>query len=474
MTFADIALLLIRTVSLFILFMALLQAIYYTALVVLAWKALRKGVGRERFKTPDWLLSSHASTGISVLVPAYNEAANIVENIHSMLSLHYPLFEVVVVNDGSKDDTAQRVIEAFKLERSEMAHPDSVLHKPVRGVYRSREIPNLVFIDKENGGKSDALNAGINYSRHPLFCSIDADSLLDPDSLLKAVRPFVEDPGHTIAVGGTIRVVNDSEVHAGRIIEERFPKKWLARFQYVEYFRAFMLARLAFSHIRSVAIISGAFGVFKRRAVIAVGGYTHGTVGEDFELVVKLHKFFCDHDTPYRIYSIPEPVCWTEVPESLKILRRQRSRWQRGMCETLFTHRSMILKRKYKTLGVGVMPLFVVFDILGPIVELVAYLMLAGLALAGILSWAYFWAFFCLVVGYGMFLSVLALVMSEATLFRSPRYRDMPLLWLTALLENLGYRQLNGLWRMEGLWQFFRKKQAWGDMQRKGFAAKKQ
>lgn len=453
----------------FIIGFALLQNLFYLIQILLAALELRGNQLAETRIPTKWLLTSKATPGISMLVPAYNEAAGIVENIHSLLALHYPDFEVVVVNDGSKDNTAQRVIEAFRMEAVEVASPQSVPHKPVRGLYQSPHYPNLIFVDKENGGKADALNAGVNLARKPLFCCVDADSLLNADSLLRAARPFAEKPDQTIAVGGTIRIANSSLVKSGTLVEERIPRNILALFQYVEYFRAFMLARLAFSRLKGVAIISGAFGLFKRNAVIAVGGYSLDTVGEDMELVVKLHRFFCDQNSTFRITSIPDPVCWTEAPESLKVLRRQRTRWHRGMCETLWTHRRMLLKSRYRILGLLILPLFVIFDILGPIFEAIGFLMLFILSLLGLLSWAFFFAYFSLIVAFGVFLSVMSLVLAEISFFRSPKVHHMFALGLGAILENFGYRQLNSLWRIEGLYQFFRKQKSWGDMQRKGF-----
>lgn len=457
----------------FVLGSAFIQYVVYTAQTVLAFFELRHARNEDRRSRAAWMMSAKSVPGISLLVPAYNEERTIVENINSLLTLRYPRYEIIVVNDGSKDGTARAVTEAFRLERTELVRPHPAPCKPIRGIYRHRDYPNLLFIDKENGGKSDALNAAMNYARHPLVCGVDADSLLDHNSLLKAARPFVEHPHRLIAVGGTIRIANGCEVHGGMVTNEGAPRKLLPLFQVVEYLRAFLIARLAFSRMNTVSIISGAFGLFKRSAVLAVGGYTHGTVGEDMELIVKLHRHYKERGQPYDILFVPDPVCWTEAPESLAVLRRQRTRWQRGLCEVLWRHRTMLFNRRYDRIGLLGLPMFVFFDIIGPALDLIGLVFVPLLWWAGILSFEFMAAFFALVVFYGVFLSMMALVLAELALFKTTRKRDMALFALAAILENFGYRQLNMLWRIEGIWQYFRKKQSWGEMTRTGFTKKK-
>jgi cellulose synthase/poly-beta-1,6-N-acetylglucosamine synthase-like glycosyltransferase len=457
----------------FVLASAGLQYLVYTGQTVLAFFELRHAREEERRTDPSWMLGARSIPGITLLVPAYNEERTIVENIHSLLTLRYPRYEIVVVNDGSKDGTARAVIEAFQLERVDLRRPHPAPCKPIRGIYRHRDYPNLLFIDKENGGKSDALNAAMNYARHPLVCGVDADSLLDHNSLLKAARPFVEHPHSLIAVGGTIRIANGCEVHGGMVVNEGAPRKLLPLFQVIEYLRAFLIARLSFSRLNTVSIISGAFGLFKRSAVLEVGGYTHGTVGEDMELIVKLHRHFRERRQPYRILFVPDPVCWTEAPESIAILRRQRTRWQRGLCEVLWRHRTMLFNARYGRIGTIGLPMFIFFDIVGPLLDLIGLCFLPLLWLAGLISAQFAVAFFAVVVLYGVFLSMMALVLAELALFKTTRRRDMALLAFAAIAENFGYRQLNLLWRIEGIWQYLRKQQAWGEMTRTGFTKKK-
>jgi cellulose synthase/poly-beta-1,6-N-acetylglucosamine synthase-like glycosyltransferase len=452
----------------FVLAFATLNHLSYTLHTLLAFSELHRARRRERHTLDEWFFGSKSTPGISLLVPAYNEELTVVENIRSLLTLHYPRFEIIVVNDGSKDGTARSLIEAFRLERIDLRRPHPAPCQEIRGIYRQRDYPNLLFIDKENGGKSDALNAAMNYARHPLVCGVDADSILDHHSLLKAVRPFIEQPATLIAVGGTIRIANGCEVRNGQIVREGTPGGLLPLFQVVEYLRAFLITRLSFSRMNSVSIISGAFGLFKRSAVLQVGGYTLGTVGEDMELIVKLHRHFRNRNEPYHILFVPDPVCWTEAPESLAVLRRQRTRWQRGLCEVLWLHRDLLLRPRYGGIGMIGFPLFVLFDIIGPFLDLVGLIVLPIYWYFGLLSLEFMAAYFAVTVLYGVFLSMMALVMAELVIFKTTRKRDMLALVFAAIAENFGYRQLNLLWRIEGIWQYLRKRKGWGEMTRVG------
>lgn len=416
-----------------------------------------------------WRRYSDQAPPMAVLAPAYNEEVTIVESVNSLLALHYPDFEVVVINDGSKDGTLARVVEHFQLKPVERYYDLSVEHKPIRGLYASPRLPRLIVVDKENGGKSDALNAGINVARAPIFCSIDADSLLESDALLRAARPFIEEPELTIAVGGTIRLANGSRIAAGRVLEVGLPRNFWGLVQIVEYLRAFLMARLALSRMQVLTVISGAFGLFRRNLVIDVGGYSHGTVGEDMELVVKLHRYMRERGRPYRVEFIPEPVCWTEAPEDLTILGRQRARWQRGALETFFKHRDMLFNPCYGRIGFVGFGQILLVDVLGPLVEVLGYLLVPLLWALGLLAAEYLLAFLAITFTFGVFVSVATLILEEVELRRFPRTKDLTILTLVAVLENFGYRQLSNVWRIRGFWQFLRKKQGWGQMTRKGF-----
>ncbi|WP_434457448.1 glycosyltransferase family 2 protein [Stutzerimonas urumqiensis] len=423
---------------------------------------------RERAETGEVAPYLGVEPPVSILMPAYNEEATIRTSVRSMLQLQYPDFEVVVINDGSKDQTLAVLMAEFELEPHPEPLRQAVEHKPVLGIYRSRRYANLRVIDKANGGKADALNAGINAARHGLFCGVDADSILQRDSLLRVVQPFLEDE-RTVAAGGTVRIANGSQVRGGFLIKAGLPGNWLARFQIVEYLRAFLFGRLGWSPMNAVLIISGAFGLFDRERVMAVGGYRTDTVGEDMELVVRLHRYHRAAKIPYRIRYLPDPICWTECPEDLGTLGRQRSRWQRGLAESLVRHVRLPLSRRGGAAGWLAWPFMALFEWLGPLIELVGYVfMIAGFVL-GAVSYTALTAFLLVAIGMGILLSVNGLLLETLSFRVYSRRRDMLQLFLMAILENFGYRQLNTLWRVRGLWQWFsRSKHNWGVMKRSG------
>jgi cellulose synthase/poly-beta-1,6-N-acetylglucosamine synthase-like glycosyltransferase len=448
----------------------LAQTIIYLVQLVVAAYALsrRPPVARSALL---WQRYGDIAPPIALIVPAYNEAMNIVESVHSMLSLEYPNFEVIVVNDGSKDQTLQRLIDAFRLVKFQRPYEELLAHQPIRSLYSSPMAERLFVVDKENGGKADAQNAGINVSRAPIFCVIDGDSILEPDALMRTAQPFIDDPERTIAVGGTIRIANGSRIESGRVTQVRLPKTLLPLLQVVEYLRAFLMARLAWSRINTLMLVSGAFGVFRRAEVAAVGGFTKGSMGEDLDLVIKLHRYMIDNKRKYRIQFIPEPVCWTEVPETLSVLARQRSRWQRGALECFFRYRSMLFNPRYGRVGMLGMGHILIVDVLGPMAEVLGYVLMPTFWLLGILSADYLLAFTALVFMFGVSVSVCSLILEEAELHRFPRARDLAVLAAAAVIENFGYRQINNFWRVKGWWQFLRADQSWGEMTRKGFTS---
>lgn len=407
---------------------------------------------------------------IAIIAPAYNEELTIIESVDALLALHYPDFEVIVINDGSKDATLQRLTDHYGLKPVERLYDLAVEHQPIRGLYATPRLPRLLVVDKVNGGgKADALNAGVNVARAPLVCAIDADTILEPDALIRMVRPYIEEPSKTVAVGGTIRIANGCVVDRGRILEARLPRNFLALVQIVEYLRAFLMARLGLSRMGTLMIVSGAFGLFSRQAAIDVGAFSHGTVGEDMELVVKLHRHFHDKRQPYLISFVAEPVSWTEAPETLRILGNQRARWQRGSLETFFKHRDMFLNPRYGRIGfLGFGQVFVV-DVLGPVAEVLGYFLVPLFFFLGLLSVDYFLAFIAVVFTFGVFISVATLILEEVELRRLANARDLAILTLVSVLENFGYRQICNFWRVQGYYQYLTKKQGWGAMTRKGF-----
>jgi cellulose synthase/poly-beta-1,6-N-acetylglucosamine synthase-like glycosyltransferase len=447
----------------------MLQTLIYLLQLVIAAHALsrRPPVASSALL---WRRYGDVAPPIALIVPAYNEEVNVVESVHSMLSLEFPNFEVIVVNDGSRDRTLQELIDGFQLVKFQRPYEEALIHAPIRGLYSSPVTERLFVIDKENGGKADAQNAGINFCRAPVFCVIDGDSILEPDALIRAVQPFIDDPERVIAVGGTIRIANGSRIESGRVTEVHLPTRLLPLFQVIEYLRAFLMARLAWSRINTLMLVSGAFGVFRRAEVVAVGGFTKGSMGEDLDLVIKLHRHMIDAGRQYRIEFIPEPVCWTEAPETWSVLARQRSRWQRGALECFFRYRSMLFNPRYGRVGFLGFGHILLVDVLGPGIEVLGYILMPAFWMLGLLSIEYLLAFTALVFTYGVCVSVCSLILEEAELQRFPRALDLAILTLAAVVENFGYRQINNVWRVKGYWQFLRADPTWGEMTRKGLS----
>ena len=446
------------------------QNLVYLVLLVVAFVVMAT---RQSFRQSRALWSGLVDLAppITVIAPAFDEEATVVENVRSLMALKYPRFTVVLVNDGSNDGTLGALEAAFGLVPADRAPRSELEHAPVRGVYTSPALPNLLVVDKENGGKADALNAGLTYAESDLVCAVDVDCLLEADALLRVVQPFVEDPDHVVAMGGTVRVANGCAVKGGRIKRIGLPGNLLARLQTVEYLRAFMMARVSWGRIGALMIVSGAFGIFRRDVLIEVGGYDRHTVGEDLEVVVRIHRFMRDHDRRYRVEFVPDPVCWTQVPEELGALARQRVRWQRGAIESFVRHKDMMLKRRYGRAGMIGLAQILFLDILTPLVELVGYVLLPVFFVLGVINWDFIIAYLALTFAFGIFISVGSLILEEVELSRFPRATDLARLTLVAIFENFGYRQLNNYWRLIGHLHHLLGKKDWGRQQRRAFAA---
>jgi len=433
-----------------------------------AFRALRNYVRRLHSLDTRELITSAGAPPITLLVPAFNEEATCVESVRSFLTLEYPEYEVLVVNDGSRDRTLNRLIEAFDLAPTVRAPMAEIHTARIRGIYRSRRHPNLWVVDKENGGKADSLNAGLSFCRTSLFCALDADSLIEREALVRVARLFLED-GTTVAAGGMIRIVNGCTIRAGMVADVRLPENYLARFQVLEYLRAFLAGRMGWSVLNATFVISGAFGVFRRSTVVDAGGFAVDTVGEDMELVVRLHRYCRENKIPYRIAYVPDPVAWTECPESTKVLGRQRDRWQRGLMETMWRHKRMLLNPQYGIIGLLVYPYFFFLEMLGPIIELMGYISFLIVLFLGSPEMIYIVAFLLVAFVLGVALSLAAVGLEEISFRRYPRTADLVGLFFLAVLENFGYRQLNIWWRFRAVYSKIRGVKGWGKMERKGF-----
>ncbi|MCK4746037.1 MAG: glycosyltransferase, partial [Bacteroidales bacterium] len=416
------------------------------------------------------IVSSPLAPTLSVIAPAFNESRTIIDNIRTLLSLYYNNYEVIVVNDGSSDDSLEKMISVYELEKVNYYFDYRLPCKRIRGVYKSqnRSFKKLTVIDKVNGGKADSLNAGLNVCKNDLVVSIDADSIMEPDALLKMVKPFMEaKEKKVIGAGGVIRIANSCEISGGRINKIHLPKKFLPRAQVMEYTRAFLMGRMAWSELDGLLLISGALGMFDREIVIQAGGYRTDTVGEDMELVVRIRRYMVDHGMQYDVVYIPDPLCWTEVPSSIKVLARQRSRWTRGTLETLITHRKLFFNRKYGKLGMLGYPYWLMFEYLAPIVEFLGILWFILLVIAGRLNWPFFLLLLGFVYFFAVSLSIWSVLFEEITFHKYEKRRDVLKLIGTAFLEPLFYHPIVMLMSIKGNIDKLLKRNTWGKMERK-------
>ena len=420
------------------------------------------------------IMASPLAPSITIIAPAYNEGLTIVENIRSLLSLQYVNYEVMVVNDGSKDDTLEKMIAAYDLVKIERDIDPEWKSKPIRGVYKSsqRSFSKLTVIDKENGGKSDALNTGIYLSENKYVGCIDVDCLLMPDSLLHVVKSFFQrSKKRVIAVGGVVRVANSCKIDGGELEEIRMPKSWLAKFQLLEYTRSFLLGRMAWGRLDSLLIISGAFGFFDREIALAIGGYDTKTVGEDMEIIFRMRKYMHERREPYTIEYIPDPLCWTEVPEDLKIFVGQRDRWSRGNLETLFKHKEMFFNSKFGRLGLLSYPYWFFYEWLAPILEVTGLISIVLFFYLGILNIDFFIAISVMVYAFAIMFSFYAILWEVYTYNQYTKTRDILTLMLFALIEPFVYHPIVTFSAIKGNYKkLFNVRSGWGTITRKGFS----
>ena len=435
---------------------------------------LRDYKRKYNFKNEVGLLQSAHMPKISVLAPAYNEEANVIENVKSLLTLDYPSFEIMVINDGSTDDTLKKLIHNFDLYLDEAIHFKHVPSNNIKGIYKSRNkaYKNLKIVDKVNGGKADALNSGINCCSHDIICCIDVDCVLERDALLKLIKPFLNNTKKVIASGGIIRVANSCVIEDGRITEVRLPDSFIARAQILEYFRAFLMGRMAWSRVDGLLLISGAFGMFDKATVIEAGGYNRDTVGEDMELLVRMRRLMREKKIPYKVGFVPDPLCWTEVPQTWKVLYMQRNRWTRGTVETLNIHKKMLFNPSYGVLGLLSTPYWMFFEWFAPIIEFFGILFFVFLLIFGQVNWVVFLIFFGVVYSFSILFSITALFFEEFSFqqYKKPEY--MIRLLYTAMLEPLIYHPFVMWSAIRGNLDLVLGKKSWGKMTRTGLGKK--
>lgn len=453
---------------------ALIVMVSYVILAFLSAIEMKAYLRKNSYVDYRQILVSPNAPSVSILAPAYNEEATIVENVRSLLSLHYSNFEVIIINDGSKDKSLQTLIEYYELELVNFALNEQIKTKPLRGVYKSKNkaYSKLTVVDKENGGKADALNIGINVSSKDLILCIDVDCIVEQDAILRMVKPFMDEGKRVIATGGVVRIANSCEVRDGRLIKVHMPENLVARFQVLEYIRAFLMGRMAWSRLNGLLLISGAMGIFDKDIVIKAGGYNHNTVGEDMELIVRMRRYMHENDMRYKVVYVPDPLCWTESPSDLNILSRQRNRWTRGTMETLWMHRELFFNPRYGILGLLSYPYWFFFEWLAPILEFLGLFIFITLAVMGNINWEFSMILIGMVYFFGITLSTMGILLEEISYQQYTSGRDLSRLLLIALIEPVVYHPLTVYWAIRGNIDMITGKKSWGTMTRAGFTPK--
>ena len=445
----------------------------YLALVLVGAASVRRRRSWESTSGLSEIFANPLTPAISVIVPAHNEEASILDSVRSILRQRFPRLEVIVVDDGSTDRTFALLQEEFSLRQVDRVVPDEVeVSGRITGVHRAEDVPLIVVRKQSVGRSADAINAGINASRNPLVCMVDGDCVLEEDALLRLAAPYAEDPDRVVAVGGVIRAANGAVVENGRVSEVGMPRGWFARIQVVEYLRAFLLGRTGWARMGGLMIIAGAFGLFRRDVVVELGGMDLETVGQDAELTTRIHREMAEQGRDYRVEFVSDPLCWTEVPETELGLARQRSRWARGGAETVWRHRRMLGNPRYGFVGMVTMPFFLLFELIGPFIELAGILALSSGVAFGLVDAKFTLLVAGVAFGYGILLSLAAITVEEFSYRRYPRWRDLRITLMAGVLEWFGYRQLHLWWRIHGIVGFLLRRPArWGTAARRGFAA---
>jgi cellulose synthase/poly-beta-1,6-N-acetylglucosamine synthase-like glycosyltransferase len=440
----------------------------FSYLILLIWSILY--FNKKHIRKPG-SKKSFLNHGVSLIVPCFNEAKNIEESLKSFLAIDYPNFEVVIVNDGSKDKTLEIIVNKFKMEKMEYPKNKRYLSATqIHNVYVSTINPNLYLIDKENGGKSDALNVGIDFCSKDYFCAVDGDSILERSSFKKMIKIFNIYPD-TIACGSTIGVINGCDVKDGKITKYNIPGQSIEIFQLLEYLRCFFIGRAGWEYMGSNLIISGAFGIFNKDVVKRIGGYSVNNIGEDMDLVVRLHKYMDKRNRAYSIRFVKEPLCWTEVPFDTKSLKRQRSRWHKGLIMSLFDKKDdqLMIKPSKSVLSYLTVPYYIVADIFVPILVVFTYILIPIGLYFGFVSFIHIWLFFLTFLFYSTAMTLSCIFLQEIYYPRELTTRDLLKLTYYAFLENFGYRQMINFFKLIAVYEYMTDQNNWGVIKRKGF-----
>ncbi len=445
----------------------------YCSLGILSYLETKKYYYNSSFLNKDILIKSNNAIGVSIIAPAYNEGKSIVENVKSLLSQEYPLFEVVIINDGSTDDTLEKLIQSFDLVKVDFFYQEKVKAHTVRGHYISTNpiYNKLIIVDKKNGkSKADASNAGLNSAKYPLFICTDVDCILRKDTIATLVKPFIESEKKVIATGAAIRISNSCEFKEGTLYKSNYPKNFFACFQELEYMRSFLYGRMAWSRLNGLLLVSGGLGMFDRETVIAIGGYKKEFLGEDMELIMRMRMYMHEKKEPFTIKYIPESLCWTEGPSDRKVFLRQRVRWSRGLAQNLYNYKKLIFNPKYGITSFIILPYYILCEFAVPILEVIGLFCIAmEIAFFGVNN-SFLFIITIAVYLFYIFQTMISIYLDQLIYKQYSKLSDIFRLIAFVFLEPFLYHPFTLYASLKGYKNFIVKKEkVWGEMTRKGF-----
>jgi cellulose synthase/poly-beta-1,6-N-acetylglucosamine synthase-like glycosyltransferase len=446
----------------------------YTLLAIFSMIAVHAYARKEKFNQGNILQGSPLAPGITVLAPAFNEGPTIIFNVRSLLTLNYPKYEIIIINDGSTDNSLEQMIDEFELVAVDFAYNAKIRTHPVKKIYKSTNpaYARLLVIDKVNGkSKADAVNAGINASSYNYFVCTDVDCILDKNTLLELIKPVLQEgKKRVIATGATLRIANSCEFDQGVMIRMRPPKELLPRFQEVEYIRAFVLGKMGWSLLNCVPNVSGGLGLFDKEIAIRSGGYDHSSFGEDMELMTRMCRYAHDNKIDYAIRYIPKTLCWTEAPVSVNIFNRQRTRWARGLAQLMHAHSGMFMNPRYGKMGLIIFPYNFFFELLAPVIEITGIVYYIVMTCLGLINWPTALMLLLFVYTYSVMITTIAILWDQLAFRYYSTWKEVAYLCLTPFMEFIFYHPLIVIFALRGYFYFLTgRKSTWGNMQRRGF-----
>ena len=463
----------VTTYEYFIFFYASSLILSYIILAILSFVAINKYKSYNTDLDDEELLNSHLAPGISVIAPAYNEEVTIIVNVKSLLTLNYPLFEVIIVNDGSQDNTLKLLIEEFDLVEAPFAYVEKIKSQPYKRTFKSQnpKYEILTVIDKENGGtKADAFNAGLNASVFPYFLNTDVDCILARNTLTKMIKPILSSKVRVIAVGATLRMSNSCDIKEGVITRVRPPEALIPRFQELEYIRSYLLGKMGWELINAVPNVSGGLGMFDKEIAIKAGGYGADSHAEDMDMMTRMAAHMMNNRLDYKIGYIPLSCCWTEGPPNIQILGRQRTRWASGLFQIFSDHRKILFNPSYKKLGLITFPFIFIFEFLAPIIEVFGILFSIFLIVFGYVNWSFAPLILLYSYTFSVMISTVVIIWDQMTFKYYETSKEVWTLFFTALIEPFIYHPMILFFSLKGYYSYITSRElAWGTMTRQGF-----